>query len=353
MRTLDRLARGVIAGGALCLAVAAMPGASVRDAVVTGEGFAPHLSGYGFFADLPHETPAARVRPYTLITPLFSDYAEKHRFVYIPAGLHARYQGGGLIDIPVGGALIKTFGYRDGNAYRKIETRVLLHRASGWQAVSYMWNAGGTDADLKRAGGRVPVSFTDPSGNRQSISYAIPNQNQCKECHSLSGQITPIGPKARNLNDEHQLAGLVKAGMLDRAPTDAPRVARWDDASAPIADRARAYLDVNCAHCHNPAGAASNSGLFLDWDRADGVARGIGKHPVAAGRGSGTASVVIDPGNPDNSILIYRLSSTEPGVAMPELGRASVHREGLAMLRQWIATMSKTQGQTAPPTGAH
>ena len=339
MVVVDRLARLLIAGAASVMAVAAMPAASVNDAVVAGDGFAPHLSDYGFFADLKRERPADRVMPYALITPLFSDYAEKHRFLYLPKGMRAGYRGGGLIDIPVGGALIKTFGYREGSAYRKIETRVLLHRARGWEAVSYAWNEDGSQADLKRAGGRIAVQFTDAAGTQRSISYAIPNQNQCKECHALAGRVTPIGPKARNLNDGHQLAGLVAADMLDKAPASAPHLARWDDPAAPLDDRARAYLDVNCAHCHNPAGAASNSGLFLEWDRADGVARGIGKHPVAAGRGSGTAGLVIDPGKPDNSILIYRLSSTEPGIAMPELGRATTHREGLAMLRQWIDHM--------------
>lgn len=335
---LDGMARVTIFVSAAVIAMAAaLPVPGANDAVISGAGFAAHLSDYGFFADLGAEKPVARVQPYTLITPLFSDYAEKHRFIYVPAGKQAAYRGGGLIDLPAGSALIKTFGYRQAGAFHKVETRVLLRRATGWEAVSYAWNADGSDADLKRAGGRLPVTFTDPSGAAQTISYAIPNQNQCKECHALAGRVTPIGPKARNLNDGHQLASLVAAGLLDTAPADAPRVARWDDARAPLDDRARAYLDVNCAHCHNPAGAASNSGLFLDWDRADGVARGIGKHPVAAGRGSGTAGVVIDPGNPDNSILIYRLSSTEPGVAMPELGRATVHREGVAMLRAWIA----------------
>jgi len=341
VKLLDRLARLVMAGAASVVALAAMPAPVVNDAAVMQAGFAPHLSDYGFFADLKVERPAARVMRYELLTPLFSDYAEKHRYLYVPAGKLAGWRGIGVIDLPTGSAIIKTFGYRQGAAYRKIETRVLLRRAGGWEAVSYAWNADGSDADLRRAGARLPVSFTDPSGARQTISYAIPNQNQCKECHSLAGRITPIGPKSRNLNDGHQLAALTAAGLMDRAPADAPRIVRWDDAGASLDERARAYLDVNCAHCHNPAGAASNSGLFLDWNQTDPVARGIGKHPVAAGRGSGTAGVVIDPGNPDNSILLYRLASTEPGVAMPELGRATTHREGVALLRQWIAAMPK------------
>ena len=175
----------------------------------------------------------------------------------------------------------------------------------------------------------------------RSISYAVPNQNQCKDCHALDGAITPIGPKARYLNDGEQLEALLAAGMLDRLPADAPRIARWDDRRAPLDDRARAYLEINCAHCHNPAGAASNSGLFLDWQQPDANARGIRKRPVAAGRGSGGRDFAIDPGHADRSILIYRMESTDPGIAMPELGRATVHKEAVAMLRQWIDSAPK------------
>jgi hypothetical protein len=159
------------------------------------------------------------------------------------------------------------------------------------------------------------------------------------DCHALAGAITPIGPKARNLNDGRQLQAWTAAGLLDRLPTDAPRLARWDDANAPLADRARAYLESNCAHCHNANGAASNSGLFLDWHQPDATARGIGKHPVAAGRGSGGRLIDIQPGKPDESILVYRMASTEPGIAMPELGRNVTHAEGVKLVRDWIASM--------------
>lgn len=326
----------------LASAVAARAPAGVNDAAITGDGYAPHLSDYRFFADLAAGAPTPNVTPYDLNTPLFSDYAEKHRFLYLPAGTSAAYAPDAVLDFPVGAALIKTFGYRDGaGAFRALETRVLLHRAAGWVALPYVWNADHSDADLKRAGTRIPVSFTDPSGGEHSISYAVPNQNQCKDCHGLSGAITPIGPKARNLDDGHRLAAWRARGMITGLPADLQRLPRWDDPAAPIAARARAYLDVNCAHCHNPRGAASNSGLFLEYQRTDPLETGIGKHPVAAGRGSGNLLVDIAPGAPDKSILIYRLESLDPGIAMPELGRATVHREGAKLLRDWIAAMPK------------
>ena len=134
----------------------------------------------------------------------------------------------------------------------------------------------------------------------------MPNQNQCKECHQLDERLSPIGPKARNLNGpfpyaegaENQLAHWTRLGLLTGAPSPqaAPRTARWDDPAEPLAARARAYLDANCAHCHNPRAAASNSGLSLTLEETNPTAMGVGKHPVAAGRGSGDLSVGIDPG---------------------------------------------------------
>ena len=103
--------------------------------------------------------------------------------------------------------------------------------------------------------------------------------------------------------------------------------------------RARAYLRVNCGHCHKPSGSASNSGLFYDDHLGSPASLGIGKRPVAAGRGAGNFDFAIDPGHPERSILIYRMKSTDPGIAMPELGRASVHDEGIALLEQWIRAM--------------
>lgn len=313
--------------------------AQVNDAAITGEGYPAKLSDYGFFTDLVKRTPAARVVGYDLETALFSDYAAKQRFIYVPPGTTAKYDAAKAFDFPVGTALIKSFGYGEGAAFKPLETRLLLRRTTGWVALPYVWNAEGTDALLKRAGTRLAVSFTDPSGKPRQISYAIPNQNQCKDCHALAGQIAPIGTKARYLNHGGQLQKLAAAGLLDRAPADAPRVARWDDTRAPLDARARAYLEINCAHCHNPAGAASNSGLFLELDRKEPVALGIGKRPVAAGRGSGGREFAIAPGDAEASILIYRLRSTDPGIAMPELGRATAHEEGIALLSQWIDAM--------------
>lgn len=308
----------------------------VNDAAVANEGMPRTLSQYGFFADGARQVPSERVTPYALNTPLWSDGADKLRFIYLPEGTRLTADGEGLLQFPVGAAIIKTFAFGEGAARRLIETRVLLHRADGWTALPYRWNAEQTEATLALAGGRVDL--VTPAG--EAISYAIPNKNQCKSCHSKDGAVIPIGPKARNLS-VRWMGDMVKAGRLARLPPGGATMPVWAGyaGSSPAAPFARAYLDANCAHCHQPGGGASNSGLDLRWEQSDPHAIGIMKRPVAAGRGAGGHDFSILPGQPDRSILLYRMNSAEPGVAMPELGKASVDTHGVAVVRRWIAEM--------------
>lgn len=302
-----------------------------NDAVILGEQTPTKLSQFGFFADAARQVPSARVVPYRLNMPLYSDGADKLRFVYLPPGRQAATDGDGLLQFPVGSALIKTFAFGEGADRRLIETRVLLHRAEGWVALPYRWNEEQTEATLALAGGRIDL--TTPAG--EAISYRIPNKNQCKECHGLEGVVTPIGPKARNLEREW-------LAMMGLAPAGADVMPLWEDrAGADVAMAARAYLDVNCAHCHRPGAAASNSGLDLRWEQDDPVRFGVLKRPVAAGRGSGGLEFDILPGHPERSIIVYRMGSKEAGVAMPELGKATIHTDGLALIERWIMEMEQ------------
>jgi uncharacterized repeat protein (TIGR03806 family) len=318
------------------LARAAGEAQPVNDAAIGGEAFPARLSEFGFFKDGARQLPQDVVYPYALNTPLWSDGAEKLRFIYLPEGTRLEADGEGLLRFPVGAAIIKTFAFGEGPARRLIETRVLLHRAGGWVALPYRWNAEQSDATLALAGGRLDL--VTPAG--EAISYAIPNKNQCKACHSKDGQVIPIGPKARNLSAAW-LGAMQRSGALDAVPQGAGSLPLWEarKPSDPAAPLARAYLDVNCAHCHQPGGGASNSGLDLRWEQRDPHAYGLFKRPVAAGRGAGNKAFSILPGAPEDSILLYRMESAEPGIAMPELGKSSVDHEGVAVVRRWIAEM--------------
>lgn len=319
----------LLLSGALAAKTAPVP--PVNDKAVTDGTYPQTLAEFGFFTDAAGTKPAPGVIPYRLNTPLWSDGAVKTRFLYLPAGSKAKANGEGLLDLPVGAALIKSFAFNG----KLVETRVLLHREGGWLALPYVWNAQQTEAKLALAGKRIEL--TTPAG--QAISYGVPNKNQCKECHNLSGQTMPIGPKAYNLSAAW-LTGLVKTGKLDAAPKVTRRIPLWEDrAKVPVADAARGYLDANCAHCHNPQGAASNSGLYLGWLVSDPFQLGVNKRPVAAGRGAGVFEFDVVPGDPDHSILMYRFASLEGGVAMPELGRESRDLEAEPVIRGWIAGM--------------
>lgn len=335
----------------LCLGAAP---ASVALSTLLADVPAPTLDAYHLFQDSGGRTPSASLTPYSLNTPLFSDYSEKSRWLYLPPGTHATYRAPGVLDFPVGATLVKTFAYpadlrHPQVSVRSIETRLLIHKSQGWVALTYVWNSAQTQAVLKRAGVRLPVAFVDLHGVKQVLDYGVPNQNQCKECHSVSGELSPIGPKGRNLNgafayvtgQENQLAHWSRTGLLIGAPTAeaAPRTAVWNDPQAPLEDRARAYLDGNCGHCHSPTGMASNSGLFLNLEEPDPAARGIGRRPVAAGRGSGDLDFDIDPGKPQSSILLYRMKSREPGVMMPELSRSMVHEEGVSLIEAYLKSL--------------
>ena len=315
------------------------------------------LSQYGLFEGDPEaQVPAAGVIPYALNSALFSDYADKFRFVKLPAGTHATYRDDEPFEFPVGTVIAKTFAFprdaRDPSKGRRlIETRILKRELDGWVGLPYIWNAAQTEATLDVAGDAVDVSWIHADGRTRTNSYIIPNANQCKGCHKSGDDVTPIGPKARHLNRdfayrvgaENQLAHWSRLGALAGAPSPAgaPRLAAWDDPkSGTLDDRARAWLEINCAHCHNPAGPARNTGLDLMAAQRNPAAFGVNKPPVAAGIGSGGRMYDIVPGRPDESILAYRIASTHPGAMMPELGKRLVHDEGVALVREWISAMA-------------
>jgi uncharacterized repeat protein (TIGR03806 family) len=318
------------------------------------------LSEYGLFVgNGSTQEPAEGVIPYDLNTPLFSDYTDKFRFVKLPPGTSAKYSAGDAFDFPVGTIIAKTFAYphdaRDPSLGRRLlETRILKHEPEGWVGVPYIWNAEQTDATLEVAGDLVDASWIDEHGDQRSNNYIIPNANQCKGCHTQGNAFLPLGPKARHLNKdfayaegtENQLTHWQRVGALEGAPdpSAAPRLAVWNDPSTGTLDqRARAWLEINCAHCHNPAGPARNAGLDLLADQTTPTRFGIFKTTVAAGRGAGGRDFDIVPGKPDESVVMFRLNSTDAGIMMPELGKRLIHTEGVELVRQWIAAMPEVE----------
>jgi uncharacterized repeat protein (TIGR03806 family) len=303
--------------------------------------------------------PNAGVMPYDLNTPLFSDGAVKFRTVWVPPGLTAPYDDQNVLDLPVGSVLTKSFGFRDDlrketPAVHWVETRVFLHQPAGWKGVSYRWDDAQRTATVDYGGGLVPIAWTDEAGNAVSTNYLVPNGNQCVQCHNSASVTTPIGPKVRNLNKtfayadgtDNQLEHWAQAGLLAGAPADptaAPRLATWNDpTTGTVAERARAYLEANCAHCHSEGGFARTTGLFLSSAVTSPSQFGVCKPPVAVGEASGGFLYDVVPGDPDHSIMTYRMASTTPSVMMPQIGRSIVDEAGLQLIRDWITGLKGT-----------
>lgn len=328
------------------------------------------------------------VEPYTLNTPLFTDYALKLRTLWLPAGQTARAQVGAVLELPVGTVITKTFYYPRGATldavlrtdraptvhaeqgldlarFRPLETRLLVHRSTGWVPLSYVWRGDGSDARLRRTGAMIPLTLHTISATvprAESFDYIVPSEAECAGCHqpnATAALTQPLGPSPRQLNRDYrfaagsvnQLTRLVDRGWLASVPDAVPAFARWDDDSASLEARARAYLDSNCGHCHNSVGPADTSGLHLNFDNDSAAHLGWCKNAVAAGSGTGGRRFDLVPGDADGSILVYRMASREPAAMMPELGRSLAHAEGVALIRAWVDATSgactPTQGFTA------
>ena len=243
------------------------------------------LSAFGFFEGEGRlQRPAEGVVAYDITTPLFSDYAQKLRFVKLPDGTSARYKGDfEVLDFPEGTLIAKTFAYENTHGepgLRVLETRVLWHTAEGWIGLPYVWNEEQTEARLSIIGAAIPVSF-EHGGELRELTYRVPNQNQCKGCHRVKGRIMqPIGPAPWQLHKtfayedgmQNQLEHWSEAGLLEDQPPlgDIRVAAEWDDpTTGSLDERARVWLDINCAHCHNPQGAARTSNLDLRFTNQD------------------------------------------------------------------------------------
>ena len=314
------------------------------------------LSEYAFFTGPMNQlNPVSNLIPYELNSPLFSDYAEKSRFIVLPEGGKMIYHPTEVFDFPEGSILIKNFYYPHNfanmsGARRIIETRLLIRKLGSWEALTYVWNEDQTDAFLEIAGKNIDVSWVDAKGKSQQVNYSVPSLNQCKSCHLRNNEMTLIGPTARQLDrpnelyldGQNQLIYYRNEGLLAGIPnptTHKPLPDYSDPSSGDLSSRARAYLEINCAHCHRPEGPAKNSALNLLVSETNPVAYGVGKTPVAAGKGSGGRKYDIVPGKPDESIFIYRMESSEPDIMMPELGRKIAHQEGIELVREWIRNM--------------
>ena len=310
------------------------------------------LSEYQLFeGNLKNLEPGFGVIPYTLNSSLFTDYAKKKRFIWMPNNTKAAYISDDVpLNFPVGTILIKNFYYDNvlpNNETRIIETRIMIRKNEGWVFANYVWNTEQAEASLDMDGSFVDLEWQDDT-EVKSLQYRIPAGPECHTCHKVMEIARPIGPKPRNLNliynystgARNQLEKLVDLGYLENSlPNNIDVLPNYNDTNESLDLRVRSYLDVNCAHCHSEETHCAYRPMRFDFtDTQDNTNIGVCVDPdTDLGLDLGH---IVEPGDARNSVLHFRLSSTEPSYRMPLMGRVTVHTEGVQLIEDWINSLN-------------
>ncbi len=320
------------------------------------------LSQTGAFSNLSTLEAAPGLIPYDVIQPLWSDGAEKSRWVAIPNDGNPNsseerigWKEQGAWDFPRGTVLVKHFEYPG----RRLETRFFVHGEDGvWHGFTYRWREDGSDAEL------LPGDPLDESiqvgGSTRTWHY--PGRSECAICHNdAAGK--PLGLRTHQLNRDffyestgrsaNQLVTLNRLGFLspsiDESRLDTLLTARHQsDSSASLERRARSYLDVNCSHCHQPA-APSQANFDARLQTPPWYQNLINNEP---GNDFGIpGALLVAPGHGELSTILHRASSLQMGVAMPPIAKGQVDEAGMQLLADWIASLDPNIGPQGPVSG--
>lgn len=329
----------------------------------------PKLSDYKFFeGDLKSLTPALNVIPYQPASALFSDYAHKKRFVWMPTGSKATFNGEiNSLELPVGSVLIKSFYYdnvQPNNVTKLIETRLMIRKASGWIFANYVWNEDQSEAYFDLNGSNVAVEWRDENNMLKTVNYRVPNEVQCITCHKTSATVsgetttifTPIGIKPQNLNfnynygseTKNQLLKWIDQGYLKSdftLPSQENTTINYEDTSKSTDLRARSYLDINCAHCHQNERHCDYRPMRFAFYESGNPTTGLTNMGVCVNTSDmqdfpSLLNKVVSPGNIYKSMLYYRLNTTNETYRMPLHGRTIIHEEGIQLIENWINSLT-------------
>ncbi len=307
------------------------------------------LSETGLFTDLTTLTPASGLIEYDVNAPLWSDRAFKRRWIGLPNGRRITFSASAPWSFPVGTVIVKHFELEltvgNPSSRRRLETRALIHEEDGWAGYTWRWNDAQTDAELLNDRLDETFTITDaaaPGGTREQ-TWTYPSRTDCLQCHTApAGRVLSVRtgqlnrafdfPNAR----DNQLRTWNHIGLFTTDIGDAAAHEAWpdpDDASAPVAERARAYLASNCASCHLVDGTAPGN-LDLRWSVPDGAMGAIGIAPAQGGLGLVNPQIIA-PGVKERSVLWERLRRLD-GTRMPRLGTSEVHGEAVDLVGTWI-----------------
>ncbi|MCT3918924.1 hypothetical protein HZP98_04485 [Elizabethkingia anophelis] len=289
------------------------------------------LSEYNLFEGKMSDLIAVKeALPFDIASPLFTDYADKDRFILLPPGKKMKAKGTGLPDFPDGTIIAKTFYYNNRIQHNKqvrsiLETRLLIKHESVWNVAVYKWNEAQNEAFLLENGENIPISFVNGKGKSYSTVYKIPSRTDCISCHRQNDQALPIGPKIRNLNFDvyrngyyiNQLEYLNNREAFEPYLTsEIKQSIQYGNLSIPIKNRTITYLDINCAHCHNPNGMAGYTGLDLRYESTINNTELLSKYEKIA----------------------FRMT-TSGSLHMPKIGTTIHHKEGIQLIMEYIKSL--------------
>lgn len=310
------------------------------------------LSEYNFFqGNIKDLIPVNGVLPYDLNSTLFSDYAKKKRFIWMPVNSKAEYINDfSPFDFPIGTILIKNFYYENvqpNNSNQVLETRLMIKKESEWIFAKYVWNDSQTEATFTEDGSTVNLEWVYED-EIKSVNYRIPSKVECFTCHNKFGTPVPIGPKPQNINRDfqyndgikNQLTKWVEQGYLDpNFPESITSTVNWKDTTQPLDLRARSYVDINCAHCHSEESYCEYRPMrFAFHENEDLINMGVCVTPDT--NIDDALTHIIAPNDPNKSVVLYRMNSTLEENRMPLLGRTLKHHEGVRLIEQWINSLT-------------
>ena len=318
------------------------------------DGMPPRLSDTGCFADLKTREPGPDLIPYDVNSALWTDGAFKPRYMVVPSPEQIAVEEDGSWKFPDGTVLIKVFGFEfqegDPQSRRAVETRFMVRRSGLWEYSTYEWNDEGTEGELLAE--RKTVEYTiEGNGGPEVLEYLFPEYDDCITCHGAAINDV-LGPKTGQLNRDRDYDGVVANQLVAMAeidlfafeadqeidPDNEPRMANPQKGVGTLDERARAYLDVNCAHCHRPDGYANTGDHGLDFRyevplEDSGICDPMKYFPEWAG------TPRVAPGDPDGSGILQRFL-VDDVLRMPSIGTSTIDPLGTGLLHDWISQMA-------------
>jgi uncharacterized repeat protein (TIGR03806 family) len=294
------------------------------------------LSETGCVSNTRHKDAASGLIPYVVNNALWSDGADKQRFLSLPDNTQVTVTGNGDFNFPIGSVLMKHFKFGE----KFIETRLFAHGELGWQGFSYEWNDAQTDATLLTGAKDKTVD---------NLVWHFPSPGQCMECHTTVAGFS-LGLETKQLNGGYlysatqktanQLTTLAHIGIFAAPLSNAQKSEKLvglNDAQATLQQKARSYLHSNCSNCHQPDGPTPVK-LDLRFSTPLGQMNICNVAPTAGDLGMVNSKILV-VGDPSTSILVKRMQALDD-TQMPPLGRSVVDTQAVQVVSDWIASLA-------------